>query len=237
MTAVESLRSLQALIRRVAKHLWLTNTNSNRQLWRCSSCLNDTGTSTNSSLPSAHVPASHSVLTDIFRPRCVCQSSGVMPPSYLLETKPEIGAEPEAAHITPSAAIPVEPIKPKEISCSSQLPEPKLLERTEVPDTPSQRSSQFENHIPKKSSGHLPNANSSQPYHHAHEDDGALTVDASDHIQQRTPSTALCLTCRKQTALARVGDKRVQWYVESYLKQGKSNLCIVPVVAPDHGLW
>ncbi|KAI4714575.1 hypothetical protein J4E89_000256 [Alternaria sp. Ai002NY15] len=92
----------------------------------------------------------------------------------------------------------------------SQPLEPKLLERTEIPNTPSQRSSQFDSSIPEHLSENLPNARVSQQNTSTQDDEDALALDDPSHTQNQVPFTALCSGCRKQTALVKAGEKDAQ---------------------------
>jgi len=139
-----------------------------------------------------------------------------VPPDRIPEVIPEKRVEPEIALTTPSAATSVNLNKPKDVLGPSQPLEPKLLERTEIPNTPSQRSSQFDSSIPEHLSENLPNARVSQQNTSTQDDEDALALDDPSHTQNQVPFTALCSGCRKQTALVKAGEKDAQWYVGAF---------------------
>ena len=184
----------------------------------------------------APAPASHSVVRELLKPRFAHRAPNAVPPDRVPEVIPEKRVEPEIAPTTPSAATSVNLNKPNDVLGPSQPLEPKLLERTEIPNTPSQRSSQFDSSIPEHSSEKLPNARVSQRNNSTQDDEDALALDDPSHNQNQVPFTALCSGCRKQTALVKAGEKDAQWYVGAYLIPDKSDQCIVPAVAQNHVL-
>lgn len=187
----------------------MPKTNCNRQRWRCSLCLSDGGTRTNARLSSTPAPTSHSVVREIFKPRFAPPAPGVALSDHLPKTNSNTHFKPEPARLTTSATDSVKLFKLKKASASSQPPEPKLLERTEIPNTPSQGSSQFENHMPKESFEHLRDNHVPQQTHHMQDDGDALALDATTYVQKPTPANTLCSTCQKQDVLAKPGEKGI----------------------------
>jgi hypothetical protein len=172
----------------------------------------------------------------MFKPRHLRQAPNTIPSDRSSEVIPDTRVQSKATRIASTAAIPDKLVRPKKMVAPYQPPEPKLLELTEVPNTPSQRSSQLDSSIPKKSFEHLRDAYVPQERYSAHEDDDALALGGPRHVQDWAPSTAPCSTCRKQTALAKPGDEGIQWYVHILSKSDISNGFIVPAVAPDYVL-
>ncbi|KAI4936764.1 uncharacterized protein J4E92_001489 [Alternaria infectoria] len=123
--------------------------------------------------------------------------------------------------------------KPKDLVGTSQPLELKLLERTEIPNTPSQRSSQFDSSIPEHSLEKLPNARVSQQDTSTQDDEYALALDYLGHTQNQVPFTALCSGCRKQTALVKAGEKDAQWYVEDKPSSTTAKTSSMPWFDPD----
>ncbi|KAG9190488.1 hypothetical protein G6011_08576 [Alternaria panax] len=129
----------------------------------------------------------------------------------LAKTKSDTHVKPEPVRLSTNATTADKLIKPKKASGPPQPPAPKLLERTEIPNTPSQGSSQIENSIPEKPSGSFPDVHISQQYHYVPGDKDALTMEPLTNAQSHTPSTTLCSTCQKQSMLTRPEEKGVQW--------------------------
>jgi hypothetical protein len=172
---------------------------------------------------------------ELLKPRFAHRAPNAAP-DRVPEVIPEKRVEPEIALTTPSAAMSVNLNKPKDVVGTSQPLELKLLERTEIPNTPSQRSSQFDSSIPEHSLEKLPNARVYQQDTSTQDDEDALALDDLSHTQNQVPFTALCSGCRKQTALVKAGEKDAQWYVGTCFIPDKSDRCIVPVVAQNYVL-
>ncbi|KAI4640178.1 uncharacterized protein J4E78_010763 [Alternaria triticimaculans] len=164
---------------------------------------------------SAPAPASHSVVRELLKPRFAHRVPNAVPPDRVPEVIPEKRVEPEIALTTPSAATSVNLNKPKDVLGPSQPLEPKLLERTEIPNTPSQRSSQFDSSIPEHLPENLPNARVSQQNTSTQDDEDALALDDLSHTHNQVPFTALCSGCRKQTALVKAGEKDAHCFLNT----------------------
>ncbi|RYN81335.1 hypothetical protein AA0120_g10187 [Alternaria tenuissima] len=128
----------------------------------------------------------------------------------LLENKSDTHVEPEPARLTTKATTADKLIKPKKAPDPSQPPVPKPIKRTEIPNTPSQGSSQTDSSIPEKSFRHLRRDQISQQSLHTQDDENTLPLDTSVHVVMSTPSMTLRSTCQKQGDLAKSAEIGVQ---------------------------
>ena len=92
MIAVESLHSLLESIRKARVRSSLVETDNDRQNWRCTLCLSDSGARKNLSLFSAPASTSHSIVRDIFKPRYAQPAPRTASSNRLLENKSDTHA-------------------------------------------------------------------------------------------------------------------------------------------------
>ncbi|CAI9632760.1 unnamed protein product [Alternaria burnsii] len=180
------------------------------QNWRCSLCLSDSRARKNLSLFSVPASTSHSIVRDIFKPRYAQPAPRTASSNRLLENKSDTHVEPEPARLTTKATTAGKLIKPKKAPGPSQPPVPEPIKRTEIPNTPSQGSSQTDSSIPEKSFRHLRRDQISQQSLHTQDDENALPLDTSVHVVMSTPSISFCSTCQKQGDLAKSAEIGVQ---------------------------
>ena len=145
------------------------------------------------------VPTKPSVVRDIFKPR----SAQPLPTAISSGLSSKSTEKNETSSVSTSGVGTIdESVQTREACHVSQRREPKSPEHLEVPNTPTQRSSQL----------NIPEPPLQQP-HYVQASSGVSALESSAPVHKRTPSIALCSVCRKQTILAHPGDKSPQWYV------------------------